>query len=231
MFQWAIQRFKTHSENHYWEAAFKHPVQLFVTAFSVAAEACRRCYSPPSASHCFNGQHGNIVSRFKSSKLKREIISFNFFCTGDSDSPKPTRGKLRSNMLRHTETACENEGTERNQSESLAGSCVELLIPYLESWYEEKKIYRTEMKTLTKEMEMINPPTLACTGLKISKSTLWSFLSLESYRNEQGCRTKFWRTTQTSYVGLLTASQVNRGSRWEGNKKSGQLHFLKEDLS
>lgn len=141
VFQWAIQRFKTHSENHYWEAAFKHPARLFVTAFSVAAEACRRYYSPPSASHCFNGQHGNIVSRFKSSKLKREIISFNFLCTGDSDSPKPTRGKLHSNMWRHMQTACENEGTEKNQSESLAGSRVELLISYLESWYEKKNFF------------------------------------------------------------------------------------------
>lgn len=84
------------------------------------------------------------------------------------------------------------------------------------------------MKTLTREMETINPPTLACTGLKISKSTLWSFLSLESYRKEQGCRTKFWRTTQTSCVGLLMASQVNRGSRWDGNKKKKWSTTLSE---
>lgn len=81
------------------------------------------------------------MSRFKSSKLKREIISFNFFCTGDSDRPKPSGGKLRSNMWRHTETACENEGTERNQSESLAAGRVELLIPYLESWFEKRQFF------------------------------------------------------------------------------------------
>lgn len=33
--------------------------------------AYRRCYSPPSATHCFNGQPGNIANRFKSSKSER----------------------------------------------------------------------------------------------------------------------------------------------------------------
>lgn len=79
------------------------------------------------------------------------------------------------------------------------------------------------MKTLTKEMELINPPTLACTGLKISKHFDLLFHLKATERNRAAAQSSgerlrhpasaFWRLPKSTEVLGETGTK----------KKSGQL--------
>lgn len=139
-FRWAIQRFNAHSENHYEEAAFKHPAQFLCDSAGCGSRG-------PVGDVIHHPQHrialmANLgISRVGLKVQNRSVrgegggresgrLSYSF-CTGDVwQAKKPTRREeAGGNMWRRQPAACESEGSGRNQSESLAVSRGELLIP------------------------------------------------------------------------------------------------------
>lgn len=138
-FRWTIQRFRAHSENHYEEAAFKHLAQLLCDSAGCGSRG-------PVGDVIHHPQHHialmanlgisrvglkvqNRSVRREGGRGKGDFLTPFVLETFDRRKNQPEGEEAHGNMWRRQPAACEGEGSGRNQSESLAASQGELLIP------------------------------------------------------------------------------------------------------